>query len=338
VAGSRPDPPRDTISTELQDLCKHRHGRSPRPPQNEREHAQRRCEQGHGRGKRGRRRSERGRIRQIGVADVDEAVDQARTGRIARRIEQLGGERPAIDTELEVTVLSRNHELRPIELVIFDCDGVLVDSEPITNRVFAAMLAELGLEVTLEFVFDHFVGHSMASCWERVEGMLGRRVPDEVQREFQLRANIALAAEVRAVAGVEAVLDSMRVPYCVASSGNPEKMATTLGATGLLPRFGNRIFSATQVARGKPAPDIFLYAAASCGADPSACAVVEDSPAGVVAGVAAGMTVYGYCAFTPRQRLEAAGANFTFDRMSELPDLLHLKRGAAAGVLAGTPR
>jgi HAD superfamily hydrolase (TIGR01509 family) len=233
--------------------------------------------------------------------------------------------------------LLRNHEMRPIELVIFDCDGVLVDSELITNRVFAAMLAQLGLALTPEFIFDKFVGRSMSYCWSQVEGLLGRPVPDELQREYQLRVNTALAAEVRAVRGVEGVLDSMRVPYCVASSGNHEKMATTLGATGLLPRFRNRIFSATQVARGKPAPDIFLYAAGSCGVDPSACAVVEDSPAGVEAGVAAGMWVYGYCAFTPRQRLEAAGANFTFDSMSQLPDLLHLERGASAGIPPATP-
>jgi HAD superfamily hydrolase (TIGR01509 family) len=219
--------------------------------------------------------------------------------------------------------------MRPIELVIFDCDGVLVDSELITNRVFGAVLAELGLTLTQQFIFDHFVGRSMRYCWEQVEAMLGRPVPDEARRELQLRTNTALAAGVRAVRGIEAVLDSMRVPYCVASSGSHEKMATTLGATGLLPRFRNRIFSATQVARGKPAPDIFLYAASSCAVHPSACAVVEDSPAGVAAGVAAGMRVYGYCAFTPRERLEAAGANCTFDSMSELPGLLNLERGAA---------
>jgi beta-phosphoglucomutase-like phosphatase (HAD superfamily) len=112
-------------------------------------------------------------------------------------------------------------------------------------------------------------------------------------------------------------------------------MATTLGVTGLLPRFRNRVFSATEVARGKPAPDIFLYAASRCGVDPSACAVIEDSPAGVEAGVAAGMTVYGYCAFTPESRLLAAGANFTFNSMSQLPGLLHLKRGVTAGGQSG---
>jgi len=209
-----------------------------------------------------------------------------------------------------------------IELVIFDCDGVLVDSELITNRVFAAMLRELGLPVTLEFMFARFVGHSMQHCWEEVARMLGREVPAQFKQELQLRTTAALQAEVRAVQGVEAVLDSLELPYCVASSGSHEKMATTLGATGLLPRFRDRIFSATEVPHGKPAPDIFLLAASRCGVEPSACVVIEDSAAGVTAGVAAGMTVYGYCAFTPAQQLMAAGAHRTFNTMAKLPALL----------------
>jgi HAD superfamily hydrolase (TIGR01509 family) len=212
--------------------------------------------------------------------------------------------------------------MRPIELVIFDCDGVLVDSELITNRVFAAMLGGLGLPVTVEYLLENFVGHSMQHCWDEVARMLGREVPEQIRHEFQLRTTAALQAEVKAVDGVEAVLDSLHVPYCVASSGNHVKMATTLGATGLLPRFGARIFSVTEVARGKPAPDIFLYAASKCGIEPSACAVVEDSPAGVTAGVGAGMRVFGYCAFTPERRLREAGAHHTFNSMAKLPELL----------------
>jgi HAD superfamily hydrolase (TIGR01509 family) len=208
------------------------------------------------------------------------------------------------------------------ELVIFDCDGVLVDSELIANRVFAAMLGELGLPVSLDYMFEHFVGRSMQHCWEQVAAMLGREVPAALREDLQQRTMAALAAEVKAVQGVEAVLDALDVPYCVASSGSHAKMATTLGVTGLLPRFGDRIFSATEVARGKPAPDIFLYAARRCGADPRACAVIEDSPAGVTAGLAAGMTVYGYCAFTPEARLRAAGAHYTFNNMAKLPALL----------------
>jgi len=212
--------------------------------------------------------------------------------------------------------------MQPPHLVIFDCDGVLVDSELISNRVFATLLGELGLPVSLEFMFENFVGRSMQHCWEQVERMLGRDVPPAVRDDLHRRTLAALQAEVKAVQGVEALLDSLDVPYCVASSGTHAKMAATLGATGLLPRFHNRIFSATEVARGKPAPDIFLYAAGKCGVQPGSCAVIEDSPAGVAAGVAAGMTVYGYCAFTPVSRLRAAGAHHTFDTMAKLPALL----------------
>ena len=212
--------------------------------------------------------------------------------------------------------------MRRFELVIFDCDGVLVDSELIANRVFATLLGELGLPVTLEFMFENFVGRSMQHCWEHVTSMLGREVPARLQDELQLRTTAALEAEVQAVDGIEAVLDWLAVPYCVASSGSHAKMATTLGATGLLPRFRGRIFSAADVARGKPAPDIFLHAADRCGAQPRDCAVIEDSPAGVAAGVAAGMTVYGYCAYTLEHRLLEAGAHYTFNSMAKLPALL----------------
>ena len=208
------------------------------------------------------------------------------------------------------------------ELIIFDCDGVLVDSELITNRVFAQMLAGIGLPVTVDFLFANFVGRSMQHCWQEIGRMLGHEVPAAFRDEFQLRSLAALRAQVRAVPGVEAVLAALSVPCCVASSGSHEKMATTLGATGLLPRFRNRMFSATEVANGKPAPDIFLYAAAKCGVEPARCAVIEDSPAGVRAGVTAGMRVYGYSAHTPAQQLLAAGAHDTFTDMARLPELL----------------
>ena len=125
--------------------------------------------------------------------------------------------------------------------------------------------------------------------------------------------------------GIELVLDALdaaRVPFCVASSGDHEKMNTTLGITGLLPRFAGRIFSVTQVARGKPAPDVYLFAARQLGAEPAACVVVEDTPPGVQAGVAAGMTVFGFCAHTPEQKLTAAGAHRTFGDMQRLVAML----------------
>jgi HAD superfamily hydrolase (TIGR01509 family) len=208
------------------------------------------------------------------------------------------------------------------DLVIFDCDGVLVDSELITNRIFARMLNEMGIPVSLEDMFEQFVGRSMPQCLEMTAGLLGRPVPDEFLPEFQARATAALKLELKAVPGIEQVLATVGIPYCVASSGTHEKMNTTLGATGLLPKFQGKMYSVTEVARSKPAPDVFLYAAKQSGVDASACAVIEDTPTGVRAGVAAGMTVFGYSALTPQQRLIAAGAHYTFEHMRDLPDLI----------------
>jgi len=208
------------------------------------------------------------------------------------------------------------------DLVIFDCDGVLVDSELITNRTFVRMLNELGLPLSLEDMFEQFVGRSMPQCLALVTGLLGRPLPADFEEEFQHRSAAALKAELKAVAGIETVLAALNVPFCVASSGTHEKMQTTLGVTGLLPQFAGKMYSVTEVARSKPYPDVFLHAASRQGVAPAACAVIEDTPTGVRAGVAAGMTVFGYCALTPRSSLLTAGAHHTFERMRDLPELL----------------
>jgi len=213
------------------------------------------------------------------------------------------------------------------ELVIFDCDGVLVDSELLTNRVFAEMLNTLGLPVTLNDMFETFVGKSTPQCLEIITAMLGHPVPPSFVDEYHARTAVVLKRELKAVPGIETVLDTIDLPYCVASSGTPEKMQITLGTTGLLPRFHGKIFSVTEVPRSKPFPDVFLHAAARMGAKPSACAVIEDTPTGVTAGVAAGMTVYGYCALTPADRLLDAGAHHVFSSMNELPGLLAQSAG-----------
>lgn len=207
-------------------------------------------------------------------------------------------------------------------LVIFDCDGVLVDSELITNRVFAQMLNELGITVSLEDMFERFVGRSMPQCLEILTKLLGRPVPQHFVEEYQTRSATALQAELKAVPDIETVLAAMRIPYCVASSGTHEKMRTTLGITGLLPQFRGKMYSVTEVAQSKPFPDVFLLAARQQGVIPADCAVIEDTPTGVRAGVAAGMTVFGYCALTPKQRLIGAGAHHTFERMRDLPGLI----------------
>ena len=210
-------------------------------------------------------------------------------------------------------------------LVVFDCDGVLVDSEPVANRTLGEQLRELGLDLTQEQIFQNFVGYSLPQCMRVIEGMLGGAPPENFLRDLQARTFAAFKTELQAMPGIEQVLDALDavgVQYGVASSGDHEKMNTTLGITGLLPRVAGRIFSVTQVTRGKPAPDVYLFAARQLGVEPSACVVVEDTPPGVQAGVAAGMTVFGFCAHTPEHKLKAAGAHRTFADMRRLPELV----------------
>jgi HAD superfamily hydrolase (TIGR01509 family) len=212
------------------------------------------------------------------------------------------------------------------DLVIFDCDGVLVDSELIANRVFAEMLVELGLSVTIDDMFERFVGHSMAYCLDLVRGMLGRPVPPGFVDALRERTARAFVEELQPVPGIHDALDALTCASCVASSGDHAKMRTTLGLTGLLDRFDGRLFSVTQVANGKPAPDVFVFAAAQMGVSPDRVAVVEDTPAGVAAGIAAGMTVFGYAGRTQAARLHNAGASIVFTDMHELPALLSAPR------------
>lgn len=209
-----------------------------------------------------------------------------------------------------------------IELVIFDCDGVLIDSERIFNRILAAHLCGLGAEVNLEYLFEHFVGHSWDHCLGKITGLLGCAPPDDLRDTVSAETKAAFRTELVAIPGIAAALDRIPYPICVASNSGPEELRVNLGMVGLLPRFGERIFSAKQVARSKPAPDVYLFAASTLGVSPSKCLVIEDSPAGVAAGVAAGMTVLGFCANTPAHRLRAAGAHPLFDDMRDLPGLI----------------
>jgi HAD superfamily hydrolase (TIGR01509 family) len=218
----------------------------------------------------------------------------------------------------------------PFELVIFDCDGVLVDSEPVANRVFTAALAEIGLSMSYDEVCSTFIGLSMGRCVEIVEQRLGKPVPHDFEARLQHRTFEAFRAGLKSVPGVAEALDRIDAPVCVASSGEQEKMQLTLGLTGLLPRFEGRLFSATQVERGKPHPDLFLHAANSLGARPAHSAVVEDSLPGVQAARAAGMTAFAYAGPADGATLAAAGA-VVFHDMEELPSLLAAGRGGAAG-------
>jgi HAD superfamily hydrolase (TIGR01509 family) len=211
-----------------------------------------------------------------------------------------------------------------LELVIFDCDGVLVDSEAIAQEVLSDVLARLGVELSVTAVGERFFGKTVPQCIEIIEAMIGRRIPDdfiaawrdELYAQFRNRP-------VQAVAGVRDCIEQLDVAVCVVSNGPLEKMRTTLGVTGLLPVFENRLFSPDLGLPGKPEPDLFLAAAGAAGAAPQCCAVIEDSRGGVVGAIAAGMRAYGFTGLphADARSLAAAGATL-FTQMQELPQLL----------------
>lgn len=206
--------------------------------------------------------------------------------------------------------------------LILDCDGVLVDSEPLSNRALAETLTELGLPFTAEQSTREFMGRSWAYVERSVAERMDGTAPPDLRERYAARMYAAFAAALEPVPGVVAALDAIALPMCVASSGDHDKMRFTLGRCGLLERFEGRIFSVTEVARGKPAPDLFLHAAAAMGWSPAEAVVVEDSPTGIAAGVAAGMRTLGYAGRTDPDALAAAGASAVFADMAELPALV----------------
>jgi HAD superfamily hydrolase (TIGR01509 family) len=210
----------------------------------------------------------------------------------------------------------------PFELVIFDCDGVLVDSERLSVRVEAEYLAELGWPLTEAEIVERFMGQSAEYMDEAIEAQLGSRLPGDWKEQFQRRYREAFAAQLAPVDGVVEALDQITAPTCVASSGSHDKLRFTLGHTGLYERFQGRIFSGYEVANNKPAPDLFLHAAARMGAEPARCAVVEDTLYGVMAARAAGMRVFGYAGGLSTPKRLAGQATVVFEDMRELPRLL----------------
>jgi len=214
-------------------------------------------------------------------------------------------------------------------LVIFDCDGVLVDSEPLSNTCFARALAREGLDWSVEETMRRLMGRSMKSCVEIVEGILGRRLPDDFVDRLQADTmRVFQEAPLKPVPGVVEAIDAVEAAgaaTCVASSGSLDKMRVTLGITGLWSRFEGRIFSSSEVPRGKPFPDLFLHAALRMHEQPFACTVVEDSQPGIEAARAAGMRALAYVGapHTDRDALITAGGEW-FDDMKKLPPLVAL--------------
>ena len=210
-----------------------------------------------------------------------------------------------------------------VELVIFDCDGVLIDSEPIANRVIRERLASVGLRLPLQEVMRTFVGNTRAGCIALASRMLGRPLPPDFGAQWDEALYAALRAEVKPVDGVPELLASMKTPYCVASNGEPERMRIALEAAGLLHFVKDTLFTASEVKHPKPAPDLFLHAARHMKVAARDAVVVEDTVTGVKAAVAAKMKVFGYAGapHADASALKSAGA-VPFTSMGELPALL----------------
>ncbi|HVF77776.1 MAG TPA: HAD family hydrolase [Solirubrobacteraceae bacterium] len=205
--------------------------------------------------------------------------------------------------------------------VIFDCDGVLVDTELISNTVLAGLLTQAGLPTTLEYCLREYRGRSMQSVMKLATQRHGAPLPEDLDERYYADLKDDFARDGEAIPGVIDALARISLPTCVASSGPHHKMEVTLRRAGLWERFEGRIFSATEVEHGKPAPDLFLHAAHAMGFDPATTAVVEDSVPGVQAAAAAGMRVLGFARDTDAGELAAAGGE-PFDDMAELPGLL----------------
>jgi phosphoglycolate phosphatase len=207
------------------------------------------------------------------------------------------------------------------DLIIFDCDGVLIDSEPIVNRVFVEMLGELGYLLDYEATLREFSGAARGTRLKMYQEWFGWTPQADFVQDFERRLVDAMGRHLLPVPGTREVLEQLLIPRCVASNGTHDDMHSRLGLTGLLEAFEPYLFSASDVGQPKPAPDLFLHAARSMGVAPERCAVVEDSVTGVQAGVAAGMAVFGFARHTPARLLRDSGAR-VFESMVGLPKLL----------------
>ena len=213
-------------------------------------------------------------------------------------------------------------------LVIFDCDGVLVDSEMISNQVAADLLTEHGHPTTIDQSRTRYIGLSTTSLIKIVNGTPGPQLPENFGTLFHDRTIAALTANLKPIPGILKTLDRLKHPTCVASSGTPDKINNSLKVTGLANHFATDIYSAVQVSNGKPAPDLFLFSAAQMNESPDNCIVIEDSVAGITAAKAAGMKAFGFTggshagAAEYADGLRTAGADLIFRDMQTLPELL----------------
>ena len=220
--------------------------------------------------------------------------------------------------------------------IIFDFDGVLADSEVLSNSVLAEIVTELGVPTTVDDAYRTYMGKRLEEVIETIEKVVGRKLHGDFADAYQIRTFDAFRKHLKAVDGAREFIDAWcRVPLCIASSSSPERLAVSLEALNMTALFAGRVFSASQVARGKPHPDIFLYAAEQLGVSPGTCIVIEDSVGGVTAGRAAGTTVIGFTAAGHIQpghdaKLREAGADHVVASFAELDriirPLLHIAR------------
>jgi HAD superfamily hydrolase (TIGR01509 family) len=208
------------------------------------------------------------------------------------------------------------------DLIIFDCDGVLVDSEVLSCRCLSEALAGYGIHLGLDQALDQFVGRSMTAVLEYYEAK-GRLIPEQFSAELRAGVRAAFLSALCPIDGVGSVLEGLQIPHCVASSSDFDRVSFSLSLTGLAPHFDSRLYTSQMVEHGKPAPDLFLYAAEKMRADPRRTLVIEDSVSGVTAGKAAGMTVWGFVGGSHYQSrdgkaiLGEAGADRVFGRMAD---------------------
>jgi len=207
------------------------------------------------------------------------------------------------------------------DLVIFDCDGVLVNSEPLANQVYVGILEEHGHQVNSEAYLQEFSGASITQRLEVTSRKLNWTPPSNFTSIFHERLAALANQELKAVPGIHELIDSLTVPICIGSNGTRSEIQLRLKIAQLTEKFENAIFSGIEVAHPKPAPDVFLAAAKSFNVPPSRCIVIEDSIPGITAAVRAGMRVYGHAVFTPAEALQAAGA-IPFANMMELKHML----------------
>ena len=205
--------------------------------------------------------------------------------------------------------------------IIFDCDGVLVDSEAISNQVIVDMANDLGANIDLEYAIKHYAGTSLKFVTDDIERIIGKRIPDNFNAEYRRISFLRFQSDIQPVNGVEEFIQSLDVPICVASNGPLNKMDLNLKLTGLSKYFRGKMFSAYEINSWKPDPKLFLHAAETLGFEPKECAVIEDSLSGIKAAVAGKFDVFGLAHEHQIQSFQDHGA-IAFSSMSELPELL----------------